>query len=177
MNKFILSLFLISFFAGVHLEAQQFVTLKAGKNTQINGFTASYIAALKKSKKGADYYRVTVSITNNSNDYMQLFTEASSTFEKTNHNALAYFQFVNATGRGLSATSGKLYARPLTMQVPYKCKKCPPPTDPKEDPYNHYINTYYIGTQFRNGFTISHSFDIRVKQGTIPVVRVMVQAM
>jgi hypothetical protein len=175
MKRFFLTFLLVSFFAGVHLEAQQFVTLKAGKNTQINGITTSYIAALKKSKKGADYYRITVSITNNSSDLQQLFSEASLTFIKNNHQPLAYFQFVNATGRGLSATSGKLYARPLTMQVPYKSKKCPPPKDPKEDPYNHYVATYYVGTQFRNGSTISHTFDIRVPEGTIPVVRVMIQ--
>jgi len=175
MKKFTLSFFVILLFAGMQLEAQQFVVLKAGKTTQINGVSASYIAALKKTKKGTDYYRVTVSITNNGSDFQQLFSEASLTFTRLDHQPLAYFQFVNATGRGLSATSGKLYARPMTMQVPYKCKKCPPPKDSKEDPYNHYVATYYVGTQFRSGSTISRTFDIRVTEGTIPVVRVMIQ--
>ncbi len=175
MKKLILLLLLTSFFFGTKLEAQQFIILKAGQNTQINGFTASYIAALKKTKKGVDYYRVTVSITNMGSDFLQLFSQASRTFVKTDHNALAYFQFVNATGRGLSATSGKLYAHPLTMPVPYKCRKCPPPADSKKDPYNHYVVSYYIGLQFRNGATISRTYDIRVSEGTKPVVRVIIQ--
>ncbi len=174
MKKFILSLFLVSFFAGMQLEAQQFVTLRAAKATQINGISASYIAALRKSKKGEDFYRVTVSITNNGGDVQQIFSEASKVFTKIGHNALAYFQFVNATGRGFSAVSGKLYARPLTIMVPYKTKKCPPPTDSKEDPYNHYVETYFIGMQFPSGATISKSFSIRVQEGVIPVVRVMI---
>ncbi len=168
-------MFLVLLFTGMQLEAQQFVNLKAGKNTQINGISVSYIAARKKTKKGEDYYRITVSVTNRGADYMQLFSEASKTFSKTNHNALAYFQFVNATGRGLSATSGKLYARPLTMPVPYKCKKCPPPADSKEDPYNHYVSTYYIGMQFQSGATISHTYNTRVHEGVVPVVRVMIR--
>ena len=175
MKKFILSLFLALFFAGLRVEAQQFVTLNAGKSTLINGISASYIAIKKKSKKGEDYYRVTVSITNNGNDFQQLFSEASRTFTKTDHNPLAYFQFVNATGRGLSATSAKLYARPLTIAVPYKCKKCPPPADSKEDPYNYYVSTYYIGMQFRRGSTLSGTYGIRVPEGQTPVVRVMIQ--
>jgi hypothetical protein len=175
MKKFILSLFLVSFFAGMQLEAQQFVVLKAGKTTQINGISVSYIAAIRKTKKGEDYYRATVSITNNGGDYQQLFSEASKVFTKIGHNALAFFQFVNATGRGFSAVSGKLYARPLTIVVPYKSKKCPPPTDSKEDPYNHYVETYYIGMQFPSGATISKSFSSRVPEGVVPVVRVMIR--
>ncbi len=174
MKKFILSLFVVSFFAGMQLEAQQFVILKAGKTTQINGISVSYIAALRKSKKGEDYYRATVSITNNGGTYQQIFSEASKVFTKIGHDPLAYFQFVNATGRGFSAVSGKLYASPLTIMVPYKSKKCPPPTDSKEDPYNHFIETYYIGMQFPNGTTISKSFNIRVPEGALPVVRVMI---
>mgnify|MGYP000022345448 CR=1 FL=1 len=173
MKKFILSLFLISFFAGMQLEAQQFVTLRAGKATQINGVSASYITAIRKTKKGEDYYRVTVSITNNGGDVQQIFSEASRVYTKIGHTALAYFQFVNATGRGFSAVSGKLFARPLTIVVPYKSKKCPPPADSKEDPYNHYVETYYIGMQFPSGATISKSFSIRVPEGVVPVVRVM----
>jgi len=173
MNKFILSLFLVSFFAGMQLEAQQFVNLKAGKTTQINGISVSYIAAIRKTKKGEDYYRITVSITNNGNNHQQLFSEASKVFTKIGHDPLAYFQFVNATGRGFSAVSGKLYAGPLTIAVPYKTKKCPPPADSKEDPYNHYVETYFIGMQFPNGTTISKSFSIRVPEGVVPVVRAM----
>jgi len=175
MKKLILSLFFVSFFAGIQLEAQQFVNLKAVKTTQINGISVSYIAAFRKTKKGEDYYRITVSITNNGADYRQIFSEASRTFTKISHNALAYFQFVNATGRGFSAISGKLYARPLTIAVPYKTKKCPPPADSKEDPYNHYVDTYYIGMQFPSGETITKSYSCRVPEGTIPAVRVMIQ--
>lgn len=176
MKKFTLSLFVVLLFAALSSEAQQFVILKAGKTTQINGISVSYIAALRKSKKGEDYYRITVSITNNGGDYQQLFSEASRTFTKSNHNALAYFQFVNATGRGFSATSGKLYARPLTMAVPVKCKKCPPPpADSKKDPYNHYVLTYYVGMQFRSGSTITRSYSTRVPEGVVPVVRVMIR--
>ncbi len=175
MKKFILSLFLVSFFAGMQLEAQQFVTLRAAKATQINGISVSYIAAIRKTKKGEDYYRVTVSITNNGGNIQQIFSEASKVFTKIGHNALAYFQFVNATGRGFSAVSGKLFARPLTIAVPYKTKKCPPPADRKEDPYNHYIVTYYIGMQFQRGATITRAYNIRVPEGTNPVVRVMIR--
>ncbi len=173
MKKFILSLFLVSFFAGMQLEAQQSVILRAAKATQINGISASYIAAIRKTKKGEDYYRVTVSITNNGGNYQQLFSEASKVFTKIGHSALAYFQFANATGRGFSAVSGKLYAGPLSILVPYKSKKCPPPADSREDPYNHFIETYFIGMQFPSGATISKSFSIRVPEGVVPVVRVM----
>lgn len=175
MKRFILSLFLVSFFAVIQLEAQQFVILSAAKTTQINGISASYIAAIRKTKKGEDYYRVTVSITNDGGNIQQLFSEASKVFTKIGHNALAYFQFVNATGRGFSAVSGKLFARPLTILVPYKSKKCPPPTNSKEDPYNHHIETYFIGMQFPSGATISKSYSIRVPEGVIPVVRVMIR--
>ncbi len=175
MKKFTLSLFLILFFIGTQVEAQQFVTLQAGKTTQINDISASYIVAKKKTRKGEDYYRVTVSITNNGGNYQQIFSEASKVFTKIGHNALAHFQFVNATGRGFSAVAGKLYARPLTIAVPYKTKKCPPPTDSKEDPYNHYIATYYIGMQFQSGATITHTYSIRVPEGANPVVRVMIR--
>ncbi len=176
MKNFTLALLLVSFFSGMQAEAQQFIRLTAGKNTQINNMSVSYIAALRKSRKGEDYYRITVSVTNNGADYLQLFPRAVKTYVKTGHSALAYFQFVNATGRGFSATSGKLYARPLTMVVPFKCKKCPPPPpNSKKDPYNHYVSTYIIGTQFRNGSTLSHSYNIRVPQGVVPVVRVMVR--
>jgi len=175
MKKFTLSLLLILFFVGAQVEAQQFVTLKAGKTTQINGVSVSYVAAIKKTRKGEDYYRITVSITNNGSDYQQIFSEASKIFTKIGHNALAHFQFVNATGRGFSAVAGKLYARPLTIAVPYKTKKCPPPTDSKEDPYNHHIATYYIGMQFPRGATITHVYSIRVPEGASPVVRVLIQ--
>ncbi len=175
MKKFTRSLFLILLFAGLQLEAQQFVILKAGKTTQINGISTSYIAALRKTKKGEDYYRITVSVTNTGNDFQQLFQVASTTYTKTDQNALAYFQFVNATGRGLSATTGKLYAGPLTIDVPYKCKKCPPPTDSHADKYNHYFATYVIGIQFLHGATITHAYDIRVHKGATPIVRAMIK--
>ncbi len=175
MKKFTSFLFLVLFFTGMRLEAQQFVTLKVGKTTQINGISVNYIAAKKKTRKGEDHYRITISITNTGREYQQLFSKASRTFNKIGHPALAYFQFVNATGRGFSAISGKLYAHPLTIEVPYKSKKCPPPADSKEDPYNHYVGTYYIGMQFQSGTTLTGVYSVRVTEGTKPIVRVMIQ--
>ncbi len=135
----------------------------------------SYVATMKKSKKSEDYYRITVSVTNSGSDYMELFREAETRFDKEHLQPLAFFQFSNATGRGFSATTGKLYPQPLTMPVPYKCKKCPPPSDSKKDPYNHYTVTYYIGVQFRHGSLITGRYDIRVPAGTKPVVKVIVR--
>ena len=166
---FVLPLFFVS---GLH--GQQFVRLLPEKTLEINGYDVSYIASLKKTRKGEDYYRITVTVTNTGNDFLQLFREAQKNFDRTYYQPVAYFQFVNATGRGLSATSGKIYPRPLTISVPYACKKCPPPTDSKADKYNHYVMSYYIGLQFRRGSTLSHTYDIRVHKGEYPVVRVMV---
>ncbi|GMT45938.1 MAG: hypothetical protein IEMM0006_1770 [bacterium] len=175
MRKFVSTLFLVLIFSGVQLEAQNFVTLKAGKTTQINNIAVSYIAAIKKTKKGEDLYRVTISITNRGGVFQRIFSRAVKTFRKTDNNALAYFQFVNATGRAFSAISGKLYAQPLTIEMPYKCRKCPPPADKKKDLYNHYVKSYIIGTQFQSGTTLTGTYNIRVSRGVTPVVRVMIR--
>ena len=174
MKKFTLFLFFTGLLFSSAVHAQQFITLHAGKNTQINGFTASYVAVLRKSKKGEDYYRVTVSLINNENDYLHLFGRATETFIKSDQEPLAVFQFANATGRGLSATKAKMYPHPLTISVPYKCKKCPPPSNPKEDPYNHYVKKYYIGVQLQHGSIIMGRYDIRVPAGMKPIVRVSI---
>ncbi len=175
MRKIVSTLFLVLIFSGIQLEAQNFVTLKAGETTQINSIAVSYIAAIKKTKKGEDLYRITVSITNRGGDFQQIFSRATRIFRKTVNNALAYFQFVNATGRAFSATSGKLYAQPLTIEVPYKCRKSPPPVDKKKDPYNYYVRPYIIGTQFQSGTTLTGTYNIRVLQGVTPIVRVMIR--
>ncbi len=174
MKKITLFLFVIGLLFDTTAFSQQFVTLQAGKTTQIDGFSASYVAVLRKSKKGEDYYRVTVSLTNNENDYIQLFGRATETFIRTDQQPLAIFQFANATGRGFSSTKAKMYPHPVTISVPYKCKKCPPPTNPKEDPYNHYVKRYYIGVQLQHGSIIMGRYDIRVPAGMKPVVRVAV---
>ena len=175
MKKTTLLLLLSGIFVFSEMSAQQLVTLHNGKDTQINNYTVSYVATMKKSKKSEDYYRITVSVTNSGSDYMELFREAETNFDKEHLQPLAFFQFANATGRGFSATTGKLYPHPLTMPVPYRCKKCPPPSDSKEDPYNHYTATYYIGIQFRHGSLITGRYDIRVPAGTEPVVKVIVR--
>jgi len=154
---------------------QNFINLKAGETQEINGIAVSYIAAKKKTKKGQDLYRVTVTITNHGSDYLQMFPIAMKVFMKNDRNALAYFQFVNATGRGMSATTGKIHAKPLTIQVPIDCLKCPVPKDPKADKYKHTIKTYVIGTRFLSGSTFSRVFNIRVAEGSIPSVRAMLK--
>jgi len=176
MKQFVILILLSGFFLFAEMHAQQLVTLQNGKSTQINNYTVSYVATLKKSKKSEDYYRVSVSVANSGNDYLLLYPQATLNFVKEQQQPLAYFQFVNATGRGFSATSGKLYPNPLTMVVPYKCKKCPPPpADSKQDPYNHYSASYYIGVQFRHGSVKVHRYDIRVPSGTVPVVKVIIR--
>jgi len=155
--------------------SQDFINLSPGKTREINGVAVSYVAAKKKTKKGQDLYRVTVSITNHGGDYIQVFHMARKVFVKTDQNALAYIQFMNATGRAMSATSGKIYSKPLTVQVPIDIPKCPPPTNPKADKYNHVIRTYVMGTRFLSGRTLSRTFNVRVSQGSFPQVRVMLK--
>ncbi len=175
MKRLTLLLSVSVVFSFLEINAQQLVTLHNGKDTQINNYTVSYVASLKKSKKSEDYYRINVSVANDGGDYLELFRLATKTFNKEHLQPVAFFQFANATGRGFSATSGKLYPNPLTITVPYKCKKCPPPTNSKEDPYNHYSATYYIGVQFKQGSIITKRFDIRVPAGKEPVVKVIVR--
>jgi hypothetical protein len=154
---------------------QDFINLNPGETQEINGIAVSYVAAKKKTKKGEDLYRVTVSITNHGGDYIQVFPMAKRIFVKKDENALAYIQFTNATGRGMSATSGKLYSNPMVVQVPISCLKCPPPTNPKADKYTHTIKNYVVGTRFLSGSTISRAFNVRVSQGGFPNVRVMIK--
>jgi hypothetical protein len=176
MKRLVILMLLFGILSFTAMQAQQLVTLQNGKSTQINHYTVSYVATLKKTKKSEDYYRISVSVTNTGNDFLQLFPQATLSFVKEHQQPLAYFQFVNATGKGLSATSGKLYPNPVRMVVPYKCKKCPPPpADSKQDPYNHYSASYYIGVQFRHGSVKVHRYDIRVPSGTTPVVKVIVR--
>ena len=175
--KFKLSLLAVFtlLFIAVDGFSQDFIDLKPGETQEINGVAVSYVAAKKKSRKGQDLYRVTVSITNHGGDYIQIFHMARKIFVKTDQNALAYIQFVNATGRAMSATSGKIYSKPLTVQVPIDIPKCPPPTNPKADKYNHVVRTYVTGTRFLSGSTLSRTFNVRVSQGSFPQVRVMLK--
>ncbi|HFB61685.1 MAG TPA: hypothetical protein ENJ69_01755, partial [Bacteroidetes bacterium] len=73
MKKTTLLLLLSGIFVFSEMSAQQLVTLHNGKDTQINNYTVSYVATMKKSKKSEDYYRITVSVTNSGSDYMELF--------------------------------------------------------------------------------------------------------
>ncbi len=175
--KFKLSLLAVFtlLFIAVDGFSQDFIDLKPGETQEINGVAVSYVAAKKKSRKGQDLYRVTVSITNHGGDYIQIFHMARKIFVKTDQNALAYIQFVNATGRAMSATSGKIYSKPLTVQVPIDIPKCPPPANPKADKYNHVVRTYVTGTRFLSGSTLSRTFNVRVSQGSFPQVRVMLK--
>ncbi len=176
MKKFLISsLFVFLVFGPVISNAQGYVELQEGKTKNINGIDASYQTLKRKEKKGEDYYRVTVTLTNTGGNMMRLFEVAAPTFIRNDQNALAHFRFPNATGRGLSATSGKVYSQPIMIKVPISVKKCPPPKNPKEDPYDHFMRTYVSGIQFLNGETVTKSFNIRVEEGTIPRVQVLIQ--
>ncbi len=170
---FYLFIFLV-FGTGVS-KAQGYVELQEGKTQSINGIDASYLTLKRKEKRGEDYYRITVTVTNQAANWIHLFSKAAPTFIKNDRMAMAHFRFVNATGRGLSATNGKVFPQPILIKVPISVKKCPPPKNPKEDPYNHHLKTYVVGTQFLNGETVTHSFNIRVQEGTIPRVQVLIQ--
>lgn len=157
------------------LQAQDYVDLNLGDSQQLQGIQVNFNGVIKKTKKGEDYYRATVTVTNEGRSWYNIFDQAVTTYIKSEKSVVVHLNFLNATGRGMSATSGKIYGNPITVQVPYKCKKCPPPKDNKEDPYNHYLKPYVVGTQFLNGSSLVHSFSIRVHEGDKPKVRVMFQ--
>lgn len=153
---------------------QEFVDLQNGEDAHINGLLVTYSSVKKETKKGSDLYKIILSITNHGNDYLRVFSQSTETFVEKAENALAYFQFTNANGKALSATSARMYPKPLRIKVPYKCKKCPPPTDKDEDPYNHFTKSVIIGTQFVSGSTLSKTYNIRVPEGEIPTIRAMI---
>ena len=163
----ILSIFISPLFS------QQFTELKAGEDVEINGLLVSFTVVKKGNKKGADLYKLTASVTNHGADYLKVFNQARETYIKSAEDAIAYFQFTNATGKAMSSTSAKFYPKPLYIKVPYKCKKCPPPTSKDEDPYNHYTKSVVVGSQFVSGSSLSKTLNIRVPEGETPTVRVM----
>lgn len=176
MKKFFISYFLIFLVFGTGIsEAQGFVDLREGRTQTVYGFNASYQTFKRKTKKGEDYYRITVTLTNRGSDWVHVFPVAARRFVRNNKTFLADFRFVNATGRGFSATNGKLYPKPVYIKVPIDIKKNPPPKNPKADQYNHYMRTYVAGIQFLNGQTMTRSFNIRVRQDAIPRVQVLIQ--
>ena len=176
VKKFFISYLFIFMFLGAGIsEAQGFVDLSAGRTQRVYGFDASYQTFKRKTKKGEDYYRITVTVTNEGNNWIHVFPVAARRFRKNNKTFLADFRFVNATGRGFSATEGRLYPHPVYIKVPIDIKKNPPPKDPKADQYNHYMKTYVAGIQVLNGQTMTRSFNVRVRQGAIPRVQVMIQ--
>ncbi len=171
MNR-ILTIIIINIIA-INLYSQSFTELTNGNNVQIHGMLVGYTAVKKDTKKGSDLYRITATVTNQSSDYLKLFDYATETFEDNPQNALAYFQFTNANGKAFSSTSAHFYLNPKYIKVPYSCKKCPPVAK-DEDPENHYTKSVIIGAEFVSGSTKSESYHIRVPEGEVPKVRVMV---
>ncbi|MBC8320908.1 MAG: hypothetical protein H8E34_09320 [Bacteroidetes bacterium] len=155
------------------LFSQEFVDLKNGEDAHISGFLVSYSVVKKETKKDSDLYRLTATVTNQSAHYMRIFDVAPESFLEVPQNALAYFQFTNATGKALSATAAYFYPRPKYLKVSYKCKKCPPIAK-DEDPYEHFTESVIIGVEFNSGATISNAYHIRVPEGEEPTVRVMI---
>jgi hypothetical protein len=176
MKKVLISyLFIFLVFGTGISQAQGYVELQEGKVQNINGIDASYQTLKRKEKKGEDFYRVTVTLTNVGSNLLRMYEVATPTFIRNDRNALAHVRFVNATGRGLSATNGKVYSQPIMIKVPISVKKCPPPKNHKEDPYEHFLRTYVAGIQFLNGQTVTKSFNIRVEEGALPQVQVLIQ--
>jgi hypothetical protein len=171
-NKFVLLLVIFAFMA-TNLKSQDFTQLENGKNIQVVGMLVGFTVVKKETKKGSDLYRLTATITNQSSDYLKIFETVPESFNDDPQNALAYFQFTNANGKALSATNARFYMNPKYIKVPYSCKKCPP-IKKDEDPYNHYTKSVIIGAEFLSGSTKSESYHIRVPEGEIPKVRVMV---
>lgn len=157
---------------GLQASAQDYVDAKLGETKSNGNIEVNFTGVKKKTKKGEDLYRVNVTVTNQGTSWNVLFSTAERSYIKSNKSAVAEINFLNATGRGMSATTGWLFGTPVTIMVPYKCKKCPPPKDKDKDPYNHYIKNYVIGVSFQNGASIYNSYNIRVPEGSIPEVRV-----
>lgn len=176
MKKLFISYFFLFLVCGTGTSmAQGYVGLQVNKTENVDGIDVNYQTFKRKTKKGEDYYRVTVTLTNTGNNWIRIFPEAMRQFIKNDRTAFAHFRFENATGRGFSATMGKVFPQPIFIKVPISVKKCPPPKNPKEDPYNHYLRTYVAGVQFLNGETVTKSFNIRVREGIIPRVQVLIQ--
>ena len=176
MKKLLFSYFFIFLIFGTGVsEAQGFVELQEGRPQSVYGFDASYQVFKRKTKKGEDYYRITVTLTNTGNDWVHVFRVARRRFVKNEKTLLADFRFVNATGRGFSSTNGKLFPQPVYIKVPIDVKKNPPPKNPKADPYNHYMKNYVAGMQVLHGQTMTRSFNVRVREGVIPRVQVLIQ--
>ncbi len=155
------------------LVAQTFTQLEDGKDMQINGVLVSYSVVKKKTKKGEDLYHLTATITSQESNHRKLFNTARESLIEEPKNAIVYFQFTNATGKALSSTSAYFYPNKLYINVNYECDKCPPIKE-DEDPYIHNSKSVIIGTEFPQGSTSSDVFNIRVIEGDIPTVRVMV---
>ncbi len=155
------------------LVAQTFTQLEDGKDMQIDGMLVSYSVVKKKSKKGEDLYHLTATITSQESNHRRLFNTAQETLIEEPKNAIVYFQFTNATGKALSSTNAYFYPNRIYINVDYECDKCPPLKE-DEDPYIHNSKSYIIGTEFPQGSTSSEVYNIRVIEGVIPTVRVMV---
>jgi hypothetical protein len=173
MKKLTFALFILFSMLTSTAFSQDFIELTDGQDSQINGLLVSYTVIKKGNKKGMDLYRLTATITNQGADYIQIFSTSPEIYIEKAENSLAYFQFTNATGKGLSATSGRFYPKPMYIKVPYKFKKCPPIAK-DEDPYEHRTKSALIGTKFAAGSTLSKVFNIRVPEGETPQVRVMI---
>jgi len=155
------------------LSAQGFVELKSGEDSQINGMIVSFNVVKKQTKKGNDLYKLTATVTNQENSNFRLFNKAQDVLIEETKNAIAYFQFTNATGKAMSSTGARFYPSPVYIKVPYECEKCPP-LKKDEDPNEYYSKSMVIGTEFATGSTISKMYNIRVPEGEEPTVRVMI---
>jgi len=173
MKKILPALVLITILFVTPGFSQEFTELMDGEDAQIVGMLVSYNVVKRETKKGNDLYRLTATVTNQKSKHTHIFDVAMESFIEEPQNAIAYFQFTNANGKALSATSAHFYSKPLYITVPYKCKKCTPVKE-DEDPYNHYTKSVVIGSQFPIGSTISKVYHIRVPKGEVPTVRVMI---
>ena len=153
--------------------SQTFNNLENGKDMQIDGMLVSYSVVKKKSKKGEDLYHLTATITSQESNHRKLFNTARESFTEEPKNAIVFFQFTNATGKALSSRDAYFYPNKIYINVDYECDKCPPIKE-DEDPYIHNSKSYIIGTEFTKGSTLSNVYNIRVLEGQIPTVRVMV---
>ena len=155
------------------LKSQSFTNLANGKDMEINGMLVSYSVVKKKTKKGEDLYHLTATITSQQSNHLKLFNTAQEFVTEKPKNAIAFFQFTNATGKALSSTEAYFYPNKIYINVDYECKKCPP-LEEDEDPYIHNSKSYIIGTEFPQGSTSSNVYNIRVLEGQTPTVRVMI---
>lgn len=176
MKRLLISYFILFLIYGTGTcMAQGYVELQRDKTQNISGIDVNYQTFKRKTKKGEDYYRITVTLTNTGSNWIRIFPEAIRQFIKNDRTAIAHFRFENATGRGFSATSGRIFPQPIFIKVPISVKKCPPPKNPKVDPFNHYLRTYVAGIQFLKGTTSTKNFNIRVREGAVPRVQVLIQ--